>query len=191
VKRAILLVFTLTILGGLMTTEAQADILKPNPDTLAIQGILAKYKSPLPWWTISAFHTAHPDFDLSGYFTVMSAESSLGTTGGSHTYNNPGNLRPAKGSTKIWQTLATGQWFCPGQGWYNVYPDMYTGQRAAIRLIYDSDHHYNALLAAHKWEAMASIYYGAGVAGLAGYIKSLKAVHARIVKEAAKYGASW
>lgn len=170
---------------------AQAEVNPMDPDKLAVEGILSKYRSPLPEWTILAFKQSHPDFDIAGYLTVMFCESSLGTTGGSRKYNNPGNIKYVKGSDKIWQTLASGTWWCPGQGRYNRYPDMYTGQRAAIRLIYDSKYGYNAKLAAHDWVGFGAIYYGQNVPGLAKYVSNLKAAHKLLVKEAAKYGAVW
>jgi hypothetical protein len=162
-----------------------------NYDQLAVEGILQNHKSPLPPWTIVAFAQNHPDFDIAGYLTVVWCESSLGTTGGSFRHNNPGNIKYMKGSDKIWHTLATGKWYCKGQGWYNEYPDMYTGQRAVIRLLYEAKGKYNALLAAHEWTRFANAYFGANVAGKAQYIRNLKSAHARIVKEAATYGAVW
>ena len=175
--------------GGLFC--AQPAEASPTPDAIAVQKFLKNHKSPLPWWTIAAFKEAHPDFDIAGYLTVIWCESSLGTTGGSARYNNPGNIKYMQGSDKFWHKLAVGKWLCPGQGWYNRYLDIYTGQRAAIRLIYDSKYHYNTLLAAHDWEGFAAIYYGEKVAGLAQYTANLEAAHALIVREAARYGVSW
>ena len=190
------------LIGGFMGDPADADspnLKLPGPkpipaksvDQLAIEGILAKHKSPLPSWTIVAFAQNHPDFDIAGYLTVVWCESSLGTTGGSFKHNNPGNIKYMEGSDKIWHTLATGKWYCKGQGWYNEYPDMYTGQRAVIRLLYDGKSGYNRLLADHEWTRFGRTYYGAGVPGLNQYLKNLKSAHARIVKEAATYGAQW
>jgi len=174
----------------MVTPKAQAASYEGTPDTLAIQGILKAHHSPLPWWTIAAFAEAHPDFDIAGYLTIMWCESSLGTTGGSHTYNNPGNIKHRAGGKEIWHTLAGGnKWWCAGQGWYNVYPDVYTGQRAGIRLIYEWG--YNAALAAHDWDGFAARYYGANVPGLAKYTAGLEAAHRLIVREAAKYGTAW
>ena len=204
-KRALLLLALVALIGGLMGDPAEAEALsmpdpnpkpapKPapeNPDKLAVEGILSRYKSPLPPWTIIAFKGQHPDFDIAGYLTVMMCESSLGTTGGSAKYNNPGNIKYMKGSDKIWHTLATGKWFCKGQGWYNTYASMYYGQRAAIRLIYDAKAGYNAKLAAHQWSAFGRTYFGANVPGLQQYLRNLQRVHASIVKQAAAYGAQW
>lgn len=160
-----------------------------SQDHTAIRGILSEHRSPLPPWTIEAFADLHPEFSIAGYLTVMQCESGMGTTGGSAKYNNPGNIKFVEGGKDVWHTLASGIWYCKGQGWYNCYPDMYTGQRAAIRLLYDSKHGYNALLAAHDWEGFGRIYYGAHVP--AQYLRNLKAAHNRIVREAAAYGATW
>lgn len=162
-----------------------------TPNTVAIQRFLAKHHSPMPWWTIAAFAHGHPDFSIPGFLSVMWCESSLGTTGGSARYNNPGNIKYLRGSVAIWQTLATDTWFCPGQGVYNVYPDMRTGTRAAIRLIYEGKSGYNAKLAAKDFERFASIYYGQNVPGLAKYVDCLERAHALIVREAAHYGVQW
>jgi hypothetical protein len=66
---------------------------------------------------------------------------------------------------------------------------MYWGQRAAIRLIYETG--YNARLAAHDWWGFANRYYGRTVAGISGYVANLRAAHNRFVKTAALYGAAW
>jgi hypothetical protein len=112
----------------------------------------------------------------------MSAESSLGRA--CDYKHNPGSIRGGPVGT-VWRDLRIG---VSPRG-YNVYPDLYSGQRAAIRLIYDRG--YNALLVAHSWEAFANRYFGRGVPGKAAYIRTLRAAHASLVKEAARYGAKW
>jgi hypothetical protein len=139
-----------------MPTNALA--YEDTADTQAIRGILLAHRSPLPWWTVAAFKNQHPDFDVAGYLAVMQSESGMGTTGGSARYNNPGNIKfcgwRAPGDPKVWLLWQCGSWYCKGQGWYGVYSSMYWGQRAAIRLIYDTG--YNAQLAAHDWEGFSA-----------------------------------
>lgn len=156
-------------------------------DRAAVEGILAKYRSPLPPETIIAFAEAHPDFDIAGYLAVVWCESSLGKTGGSFRYNNPGNIKPSR-PENLWQQLASGRWYCRGQGWYNRYASMYLGQRAVIRLLYDRS--YNTWLRTHQWERFARLYYGAAP-GRSIYIRNLRAAHGLIVRLAKGYGASW
>lgn len=182
----------MAVLGAAFFMPASATAHEDTPDTRAIRGILTSHHSPLPWWTIDAFKKAHPDFDIAGYLTVVQCESGMGTTGGSARYCNPGNIKYRAGTKEIWHTLASGKWYCKGQGWYNVYPDMYTGQRAVIRLLYDSPHGYNALLAAHDWEGFSRMYFGGpAIAGYYTYLGNLRKVHDRLVAEAAMWGATW
>ena len=188
--------FALTVQGDAMADGGgDQDLPKFQFDKVAVEGILSKYRSPLPPWTILAFKESHPDFDIAGYLTVMWCESSLGTTGGSFKYNNPGNIKwggyRAPDDPKVWLRWMNGKWYCKGQGWYGTYPSMYWGQRAAIRLIYDSAHEYNTMLADHEWDAFAAVYDGSKVPGIAKYTANLEAAHALLVREAAKYGASW
>lgn len=162
---------------------AKAEVNTMDPDKLAVEGILSKYRSPLPEWTILAFKQSHEDFDIAGYLTVMWCESSLGTNCGIAT-NNPGGIKGGPVGT-VWRDLRVGV----GKRGFNLYANMYDGQRAAIRLIYDKG--YNAQLAAHDWTGFGNRYYGKGVPGLARYIRNLKAAHKILVAEAAKYGAIW
>ena len=164
-----------------------------SPDTVAIQGILQEHHSPLPWWTVAAFKASHSDFDVAGYLAVMEAESSMGRTGGSARYCNPGNIKfcgwRAPDDPKVWLRWQCGSWYCKGQGYYGRYPTMYWGQRAAIRLIYDAG--YNRQLAAHDWDGFSKRYYGTNVKGRSSYIADLRAAHNRIVQEARAYGVAW
>lgn len=164
--------------GAVMPTESYLT----TADTAAIRGILAEGRSPLPWWTISAFAASHPDFDIAGYLAVVWAESSLGR--GCDYKCNPGSIKGGSVG-RIWRDLRIGV----SPAGYNVYCNMYEGQRAAIRLIYDAG--YNAHLAAHDWWGFANRYYGRYVPGINGYVANLKAAHARVVKMAAAYGAVW
>lgn len=174
------------------TTSAQATI--TDQDRAAIRGILTQYRSPLPAYTIEAFADAHEDFDIAGYLTVMWCESSLGTTGGSRRYNNPGNLKFSR-APGIWYELMSGRWYCRGQGYYGKYPSMYAGQRAAIRILYDANspwgHSLMPLLVGHQWDSFSRHYFGTGVSGRWAYVRNLRAAHALIVRLAAGYGARW
>ena len=182
----IALIALLIIIGmWIVADAAQADTTPTTMDFL--ERYLGSQDSPLPAYTIYWFWRAHPDFDIAGYLTVMAAESSLGTTGGSRRYNNPGNLKPSQASNP-WQQLASGTWYSKGQGTYNRYPDMYTGQRAAILLIYAR---YNSALAGHNWSGFARRYYGEGVSGLGSYTSNLAVLHSRILRDAARYGLVW
>jgi hypothetical protein len=175
------------------TAQAEEAPAELTADQQAIRAILSQYRSPLPPWTIEAFAGNHPDFDIAGYLAVMMCESSLGTTGGSFRYNNPGNIKfggwRAADDPKVWLRWMNGSWHCRGQGVYGTFPSMYWGQRAAIRLIYETG--YNARLAAHDWWGFANRYYGRTVAGISGYVANLRAAHNRLVKTAALYGAAW
>lgn len=189
--RLFLFLLVILVIGGLMTDAAQAAP-RPVVDKLAIEGILGRYQSPLPYWTIEAFADSHPDFDIAGYLTVAWCESSLGTTGKSFRFNNPGNIMyhpKTWAPEKVWYTWQTGGFKSAGR-LFGAYESMYMGQRALIRLLYDHPAGYNTLLREHRWDEFGRIYYGPGE-GLADYIRNLKAAHALILKEAAKYGATW
>lgn len=204
-KRRALLVLILAVaitaffIPGLFQGSAKAEplysqeVMGPSLDELAVKGILADHGSPLPWWTICAFAESHPDFSIAAYLAVMWCESSLGTTGGSARYNNPGNIKWGgwmdPDDSRVWYRWMNGSWYCPGQGTYGTYPSMYWGQRAAIRLIYDAG--YNADLAAEDWWGFSNRYYGAGVPGISRYVANLEAAHKLIVKEAREYGTLW
>jgi hypothetical protein len=149
-------------------------------DREAVYGILAKHKSPLPAETIVAFAESHPEFDIAGYLAVMWAESSLGK--GCDYKCNPGSIRGGKVGS-LWRDARIGV----SRAGYNVYPDIYTGQRAAIRLLWERG--YNELLAADNWWGFANRYYGRGVPGIGRYVANLRAAHSIIVREAAQWGA--
>ncbi|NLX20690.1 MAG: hypothetical protein GXY55_03325 [Phycisphaerae bacterium] len=180
------------ILGAVFfCAPVQAAEWEGTADSAALRAIYAKAHSPLPWWTPAAFKASHPDFDCAAFCAVLQCESSLGTTGGSARYNNPGNIK-FKGwrepdDPKVWLRWMNGSWYCPGQGTYGTFPSMYWGQRAAIRLIYDCG--YNAMLADEDWWGFANRYYGAGVPGISRYVSNLRTAHDLIVKEAREYGA--
>lgn len=148
--------------------------------------------SPLPADTMYWFWRSHQNtFDIASYLTVVWCESNLGTTGYSKKWNNPGNIKPSK-YPGIWQQLAVGSGVTPDGQSLNQYPDMYTGQRAVIRLLHDyNDNFYMQKLMAHDWKGFADVYYGKNVPGIENYIKCLEAAHARIVKDAAGAGLVW
>ena len=169
-----------------------ATALASTPEENAVRGILAAYRSPLPWWTITAFKGSHEEFDIAGYLTVAFCESDYGTIGKSKTFNNPGNIiaRPRTYEPwRVWWTWQTGTFISAGRA-FGVYSDPYTGQRALIRLLYDHPNGYNGLLHEHQWYAFASAYSGPGP-GLDAYVADLVAAHARIVKQAAACGLAW
>ena len=181
---------TAVFIPGLFAAPALA---WTETDTTALRSILSEHRSPLPPWTIEAFAALHEDFDVAGYLAVMWAESSLGTTGGSARHNNPGNIKfggwRAPDDPKVWLRWMSGSWYCRGQGTYGTYLSMYWGQRAAIRLIYDTG--YNAQLAAHDWWGFANRYFGRNVPGISRYVANLRAAHGIIVRKAAAHGAVW
>jgi hypothetical protein len=125
--------------------------------------------------------------------TVAFCESAYATVGQSRTFNNPGNIiaRPHSWEPwRVWYTWQTGTFMSAGR-WFGAYPDMYTGQRALIRLFYDHPNRYNDLMREHRWYRFAALFYGEGVPGLDGYVANLVAAHARIVKRAASLGCAW
>jgi hypothetical protein len=190
VKRWLTVGVIVLVLAGWYVFAAPA--LAATPDEAAVQKILAQYHSPLPWWTITAYARAHPDFDIGGYLTVAFCESDYCTIGKSATYHNPGNIiarPPYYESWRVWYTWQIGTFTSSGR-LFGAYPDAYTGQRALIRLLYDHPNGYNALLREHKWYPFAVKFYGTGP-GLDAYVADLVAAHARIVKQAARYGAMW
>jgi hypothetical protein len=153
----------------------------------AIQGILAKYDSPVPWWNISAFAASHADFDVAGFLAVLQCESGLGTTGKSRTYNNPGNIVFSGWASEASDGFALRPWLLWQSGWFTsagqcfgTYPSMYWGCRAAVRLFYDRG--YNTLMREHQWYAFAVRWYG-DKPGLDQYAANLVAAHARFVRE--------
>jgi hypothetical protein len=150
-------------------------------DREAVYGILQAHKSPLPAETILAFAANNPEFDIAGYLAVAWAESSLGTAG---RLNNPGSIRGGTPGT-VWRDLRIGA----TRSGYNRYATIYDGQRALIRLLWERG--YNERLRTHQWQAFANRYYGRGVPGIRMYLRNLKAAHARLVREAAQWGASW
>jgi hypothetical protein len=159
----------------------------------AIQSILAEYKSPVPWWNISAFAASHADFDVAGFLAVLQCESGLGTTGKSAKYNNPGNIvfvgwaNQYDFSLRPWLLWQSG-WFESAGQRFGAYQSMYWGCRAAVRLFYDRG--YNTLLREHQWYGFAVKWYG-DKPGLDQYAANLVAAHARFVGEGAERGVTW
>ena len=187
-KRLILALIGAVLVGGLLYAPASAaplysqEVTGPSLDELAVKGILADHGSPLPWWTICAFFDTHPQFDIASYLAVMWAESSLGKT--CDYKHNPGSIKGGPVGT-VWRDLRIGV----SPAGYNVYRSIYDGQRAAIRLIYDTG--YNAQLAAHDWWGFANRYFGRNVPGISRYVANLRAAHGIIVRKAAAHGAVW
>ena len=166
-------------------------------DTLTyLQGFLKTHGNPapssLPPDTIYWFWRSHQDtFDIASYLTVVWCESNLGTTGYSKLWNNPGNIKPSN-YPGIWQQLATGSGTTPDGQSLNKYPDIYTGQRAVIRLLHDyNNNFYMQKLMNHDWRGFANVYYGKNVPGIEGYIVNLQGAHTHIVKDAAAAGFKW
>jgi hypothetical protein len=163
-----------------------------TPDARAIQAIYREAGSPLPWYTVAAFRSSHPAFDVAGFLAVLWCESGLGTTGKSRTYHNPGNIKfcgwmdPT--DPRVWLRWQCGAFRAAGAP-YGHYLSHYWGQRAAIRLIWDRG--YNEDLAAGDWWGFASRYYGAGVPGIATYVRNLQVAHDRFVRIAASHGCAW
>jgi hypothetical protein len=189
------LVFAIVVVAGLVGPSAGT--LAATPDQTAVQKILARYQSPLPWVTPAAFKASHEDFDLGGYLTVAFCESDYGTIGRSALFNNPGNIiaRPKTWEPwRVWFTWQRGTFVSAGR-LFGAYPDAYTGQRALIRLLYDHPNGYNQLLAEHRWVEFATKYWGPrtedNAAAFDQYVRDLEAAHRRIVAEAARYGARW
>lgn len=185
-RRAVIIGLTAAALSGFFVGQVQA---APNAaDATALDAILSAHKSPLPDYTILAFAKAHPGFSIANYLTVMQCESGMGTTGLSAKWCNPGNIIWGGRNpfvAKPWLTLQTGYFLAEGGRKFGRYPDMYTGQRAAILLLWA---HYMPI---ESWQAFADVWYGKSVPGLAQYVQNLEGAHASIVKQAAKYGAKW
>lgn len=180
--RLLTLLVLAAIFGALLVDQAQAQTpYEGTADTAAIQGILAAHRSPIPWWTVAAFKANNPTFDVAGFLAVAWAESSLGKAGRLH---NIGSIKGGPIGT-LWRDLRVGV----TRSGYNRYPDIRAGTRAAIRLIWERG--YNAQLAAHNFSGFADRYYGRYVPGKHQYIRTLKAAHLIIVREAAAYGAAW
>ena len=175
------------------TTEKGEGTTQKTVEQVFLEGFLSKYNSPLPVEPILLFKLLHPDFDIAGYLTVAWCESSLGTTGGSARYNNPGNIKwggwRKPGDPKVWYLWMNGYWYCRGQGTYGTYSSMKWGQQANIRLLYDVG--YNEMLSEHNWIGFANHYFGRGVPGKNSYIRNLRAAHSIVVNAAAEYGLNW
>lgn len=163
-------------------SAAEYDDYLTTVDTAAIRGILQKYDSPLPWWTIAAFKYNCPSFDAAGFLAVAWAESSLGK--GCDYKNNPGSIKGGPPGA-LWADLSLGR----SPAGYNIYPDLRAGTRAMIHLLMERG--YNQVLASHDFRRFANRYYGRHVPGLEGYLRNLCSAHARIVSDAARYGADW
>ncbi|MFA5448112.1 MAG: hypothetical protein WC233_07525 [Sphaerochaeta sp.] len=149
-------------------------------DTAAIRGILAEGRSPLPWWTISAYKYNNPGFDVAGLLAILNAESSLGR--GCDYKCNPGSIKGGPVGS-LWRDLRIGT----SPAGYNVYPDLRAGLRAAILLIHT---HYSKALASGNWYRVGA-YYGREVDGYSGWLRDVKVSRARYVRMAARYGAVW
>jgi hypothetical protein len=168
----LILVLALVLIFGISAIARAESVTDEQVQAFFDSHPISGHVSQLPSFTIGAFSRAHPDFDVSGFLAVMWAESSLGTT--CDYKHNPGSIKGgAIGSP--WRDLRTGV----SRNGYNIYPDMYTGQRAAILLIYSR---YNSVLANHQWSAFCNRYYGAGIPGIGGYRANIIAAHALAAK---------
>lgn len=176
------MVFLVAAIAACFVFGAPALAWEDDEDTVAIRAILAAHESPMPWWTIAAYASGHPAFDVAGFLAVAWAESSLGR--GASGTRNVGSIKGGPVGS-LWRDLRTGR----TRSGYNIYPDMRAGTRALIYLL--TERGYNDELAAHQWQAFANRYYGAGVSGIGRYIANLKAVHSIIVREAARLGVAW
>jgi hypothetical protein len=172
-------VSSLALIAGLFAFPISAFAGQPQ----ALQALLDTYQSPLSAAAIAEVQLRHPGFFIPGFLGVMECESGLGRTGGSFTYNNPGNIAPGS-PTNPWQQLANGQWWCASEGrYYNTYPTMYAGTKAAALLIAQRFNHY---LVNGQWLSFTHVYKG--VPPFEAYSQHLASATQRFIQDMVKYG---
>jgi len=190
----LLLIVLLTILaiGILWADEAGA---QPIATQEVLRDILADRDSPLASVadTPAAFWRSHRDFDLGGWLAVVWAETSLARDSFAARTHNIGCIRGGSVG-RPWRDWRTGT----TAGGFNIYADLYMGQRAHIWLIYAPARHsstsggrvsYNQLLSRHQWSEFARIYWGGDYP--ASYVATLRTAHDKIVADAAERGLRW
>ncbi len=185
----ILTVFVFSALTG--TANAQ-ETQEPDPSVKKLQIILSKYQSPLSAQDIMSFYRTHPGFDVGRFLTVMWCESSLGTTGKSRDYNNPGNIifvgwssqNPEYFMARPWLLWQNGYFHSQGQR-FGSYSSMEIGTKAVLNLL---SQRYSTLW--YDWSRFGPVYYGKK-AGVSKYVSELRAAHKLLIREAAAVGWRW